>query len=267
MANGTRWYTKIVNIICHPGWMGILTAIVIAVIATLYQDFQDRVSLSYSITDTSPLLDRENINEDWEISYKDESVNNPYLFTYQFKNTGLVDINKDDFEDEEPITIDFGIPNTILSATPSIPGGGSESLIKTIKEDKIVDHGKSEVQIGPVSLLVGESINVKIIADNPDVKTIKKPIVRIIGSRTTKGTGKIERFFLDSEESGIFLPMPIKIPRVLILLIVLVFSGLLTFILHSLSFPKSVIVDLTTLFLFSSMVVLSLLGVFVVVSG
>lgn len=246
----------------NPNWISVILAVIVFGYS-LYQDVQDRISFSYSIINTSPLIDTSFTNQEdqnLQIYYKNKLVNQPYSFTYQFKNTGRRDIDIDNFEEE--IEIDFGTSNEILNTFISVPVGESEDLQSAIADRTLVNHENSKVRFSPPLMHAGEDLNIHVIVDSPDIGVIRQPTARISGIGSKKG---IKRFFANTGREIPFLSTLRDIPKVITFLAIFTLSGLLTFATKKVAhFPRVSSMDWATSHAFFCLSIFAMIGAFTI---
>jgi len=161
--------------------LGIVIGAGIAVVLWLFS--RERKELSYVEKSSYRLFDLQDrmIKENLEVLYKGEPVQESHLVVVQLGNTGNRPIEREDFEDAQPLSLDFGPDTAVLAVEVVESETKPPTLYQRIQESLVVKTTCGSMGLGlrPSDIIEGKTGNVRKLVrekNDPD-KILIRPVL------------------------------------------------------------------------------------------
>ncbi|NOS96699.1 MAG: hypothetical protein HOP26_09785 [Methylotenera sp.] len=174
---------KLLELIKSPGLMAVLAILgfALAIYATWF--YEKRPEITYEVLSNSKVLDVHTSVSKLDILYGGESLKSQNLelnlVVVRIKNTGSIDLSKNDFDDVEPLGLK--IVNGRLLEEPSV-SSSSRYLERNVK---ILRDNGGQLNIAPILFDVGEWIKMQLLVATPTgTSAIIQPSGKVSGIKS-----------------------------------------------------------------------------------
>lgn len=180
------------SILSNPIW-AVIAAIAAVVAIFISIKHHQRKAISYKIVSDTPLLSlKEEVKSRVQVLFDAKPVSNTRLVVLKVFNSGNVPIEVKEFENNEPIKIDFGNSTEILDAEllESFPSDIKDKAKVTFKDEI------GGVMLEPLLLNSKDSVTLKVLLAQTHLSKEIKVTARIVGVHQILNVDKLPPIFL-----------------------------------------------------------------------